>query len=436
MRMKNHSKEFCKLTFLSLNINLDEVPLEHLDHYIAVENLLTDEDEVPSNADNLEKVRPYIESLHHLCKVQAWKPVKSILDVPVSINTSKVNFALPFVEYLLFKSQFKILIEISDNIITSFYEGEIDLSPIKILKARALSISGVLSEAISIYEELLMTSLDAEIYLETNARLAISKVQLGNYQEGIPKLKESLKQIDYLLATNLNNLNQLNFFVLKAELLSSLAGYNMNLGRLDDASILYSEALTILQHKNIVHKIINILVHQGIILRKKLCITESIVSLEKAKFMAIEFQNERALLWINHHLAWSFRLQDKYQEAEESCLRSLEGYQKINDERGTFDSYELLGWICLDKGKLNEAIQNFEIAQNWKEANGYIVGTASCVIGLAVTYQRRGKFLKSIQALLKGLNFYHKAGILNLSRLNKVLHLVCPFHKKLLNEQT
>jgi tetratricopeptide (TPR) repeat protein len=77
--MANNFKEARQGLFASWLINLDEIPLEQLDHYIAVENYLTDNDELPPNAVNIEKVQGYLEAFHQLSEVEDWTRAKEVL---------------------------------------------------------------------------------------------------------------------------------------------------------------------------------------------------------------------------------------------------------------------------------------------------------------------------------------------------------------------
>jgi tetratricopeptide (TPR) repeat protein len=75
-----------QLLFAQMEIDLDEVPIEQLAEYTAVEYYLTVEDEPPSDAANIEKVHRYIEAFHHLCEVEAWEKAITVfstrLDTP------------------------------------------------------------------------------------------------------------------------------------------------------------------------------------------------------------------------------------------------------------------------------------------------------------------------------------------------------------------
>lgn len=419
--MANNLQESRKSLWFSWNINLDEVPLEQLDHYIAVENYLTDEDELPSEVTYLEKVSCYTKSLHHLCQVRNWKPVQSILAVHTSINTTKVSFSLPFCEYLIFKGLSTKLLEVSDEIINSFNESITDLSSIIILKARALEGTGNLPEASRLYEELCLKScLGSEIYIESNAHLAMAQVQRELYSEGIQKIKYSLSLIESFLDSHANLSSSFKFLQLKTDLLGQLAYYAMNLGKFKEAKAQYINLLQIIEENKFTHKIINPLVHYGIILRKEFRVEGSITSLKRAMNTAIEIEDEKALVWISHHLSWAFRIQKNHEEAEKLCMFSLEGYKNIDDKRGINDSYELLAWVCLDQGKIDGAIKNLNIALNWRKVNGIRQGAASCIMGLAIAYWRKGNLLKFVTTIFEGLNLYRKVGVLNWTRLSRL----------------
>ena len=65
--------------FRQLNLNFEEIPLEKIPHYTAVEYFLTVEDEPTADATNSEKVKRYREAFYHLCEVQDWHRAKQIL---------------------------------------------------------------------------------------------------------------------------------------------------------------------------------------------------------------------------------------------------------------------------------------------------------------------------------------------------------------------
>jgi tetratricopeptide (TPR) repeat protein len=75
----NSFKEPGRALFANWSVNLDEIPLEQLDHYIAVENYLMDDEEPPLDVSNLEKVRDYLKSFHHLCEVEDWQRARAVI---------------------------------------------------------------------------------------------------------------------------------------------------------------------------------------------------------------------------------------------------------------------------------------------------------------------------------------------------------------------
>jgi len=389
--------------------------------YRAVVQWLTDY-KPKSDADNLDKVRHYTESLHYLCNLKALTLVYSIVNLRITIRTTTAEFSLPLSEYLSFKTPCYKLLEISNEIISSFQSEENNLSSIQILKATALSGMDNLTESISICEKLLQTNISEEILVEVYARLASCKIQGERFEEGIKDFHHSLVLIKKYLSSGLSLDLQEKFFKLKANLLTELAYYKMNSSKFDEANNLYSEALNILDENKLLHLRLNSLVHKGIILRKLFRSKESIDVLEQAMVAARDIESEEALIWIAHHLAWAFRMERKYQEAESNCLLSLEGYKKINAERGINDCYELLGWIKLDQRKVNSAIKYFEIALKWRKENKRTQGMASCLMSLAVAYLRKGKFLKCVLTGIQGLNLYRKAGVLNWTRIYRILN--------------
>ncbi|MEM8723640.1 MAG: tetratricopeptide repeat protein [Cyanobacteria bacterium P01_G01_bin.39] len=84
--MTDNKKTSGQLLFEELAINLDEVPVEQLVNYTAVEYFLTVADEPDSDATNLDKVGKYLESFHHLCEVKAWEKAGQVITHKVSSN--------------------------------------------------------------------------------------------------------------------------------------------------------------------------------------------------------------------------------------------------------------------------------------------------------------------------------------------------------------
>jgi len=69
------------LLFAKLGIDLDEVPIEQIPEYTAVQYYLTVEDDPPPDATNLDKVRRYLEAFYHLCEVEDWERASKIIEM-------------------------------------------------------------------------------------------------------------------------------------------------------------------------------------------------------------------------------------------------------------------------------------------------------------------------------------------------------------------
>jgi hypothetical protein len=199
--------------------------------YRAIINWLTDYKPQPE-ATTLEQIRGYLETLHHLCQVQAWKGINIILNIPIRINPPTVSLSIPLYEYLLFKELPKNLLEVSENFIFSFKDTENDFYYyILMLKARALAgTNDKAEEAIYLFKEILLKLPKySELHIEAMARLAIHQVNLGLYQEGIAQLQHSLIKVNNLLRNYPHNV--FKFQDLRADILDSLALYEMNSSR-------------------------------------------------------------------------------------------------------------------------------------------------------------------------------------------------------------
>ncbi|MFN6534948.1 MAG: tetratricopeptide repeat protein [Nostoc sp. EkiNYC01] len=92
--MTNNSQTPSQLLFTKLAINLDEVPIEQLSHYIAIKYYLTVEDDPPPDATNLEKVRRYLETFHHLCEVEDWDKAVLVSSFSMGNNNNLIQYNL------------------------------------------------------------------------------------------------------------------------------------------------------------------------------------------------------------------------------------------------------------------------------------------------------------------------------------------------------
>jgi len=412
--------------YAKLDINLQKIPLEKRHHYRAIKYFLTVEDEPLPEASSLEQVSRYLQSLYHLCQLQAGEYIKFILSIPIFINPSRISLSLPLYEYLLFKGLSRTLLEESQQIINSLTDTDRDITYIIMLKARALSdISGATQDACLLFKEICSkTQEGSDIHTEATARLGIRQVSSGIYQEGILNLKKSLTVIDYLLEDHPEfGDNKLRFYEIKSDILESFAFYKMNSSNFTQAIDLYVKIIEIRDKYGWLHKLIGPLVHQGILMRRMGNYNQAMIYLNEAKARAVEISNENNPTWIDHHLAYVHLNQGKISEAEKLCKSSLEGYKRIESLGGISDCYEQLGLINLAKREIKDAEKYFEMSLNIRKSIGNLHGSASSVLDLALVYWHNKRYLKSIRLLLLGFSLYYKIGVLNHVRFARMLKL-------------
>jgi tetratricopeptide (TPR) repeat protein len=394
--------------------------------YRAIINWLTNYKPQPE-ATALEQIRGYLETLHHLCQVKTWKGIKVILNLPIRINPPTVSLSILLSEYLLFKELPKNLLEVSENLISSFKDTENEFYYyILMLKARALAGTNERAEEASdLFKEIILKlSLpeDSEIHIEATARLAIHQVKLGLYQEGIGNLQKSLQKVNNLLLNSRNN-SPVKFQDLRADLLDSLALYEMNSSRFKEAMNLHTEVIETRKKYGMSHKLIVPLVHQGVLMRKLGNYNEAIKSLREARIKSIEINNKIHLIWIDHHLAWVLIDQDKdIRVAEKLSKSAFEEYKKLEDPKGISDCYQQQGFIHLAKDEIDEAEKNFELALNLRKSIGNLHGTASSVQDLALVSWHKKRYLKSISLFFQTFYLHYKLGILNDVRFFRLLY--------------
>jgi tetratricopeptide (TPR) repeat protein len=412
--------------FNKLSINLSEVPLEKLADYTAIKYYLTVEDEPPSNVDNLNRINRYIQTLHHLCHLKRWIPIKLLLNTPLDVSSSTFDLSLSLPEYLFLHGLSKNLLESIEEIIVSLKNIEYEKTFLLILKARALSdISEKVSQSHKLFEKIrLKTHKSSEEYIEATTYLGISQINFsGIYQVGISNIQESLQMIDILLKEHQELNSSLKWQDMRADIIENLALYEMNSSRFHIAMRLYTDAIHIRQEYKIFHKMIIPLVHKGVLLRRLKKYKQAIQSLTKAIAVANDIKSNNNIAWAEHHLAYVYINQGNYREAEKFCKKSLRVYQKMEDLRGISDSYEQLGFINLAKNNFDDAEINFQNALNQRKAIGNFHGTASSILDLALVSWHQKQYFKSILLLLSGFRLYYKLNVLNTIRFIRMLRL-------------
>lgn len=411
-----------QLFFANLDIDVHKIPIDKRTHYIALKYYLTVEDEPPPHATDLDKVHRYLEALHHLCQLQAWEQILLVLATPVDINQQTASLWLPLPDYLLYKGSFRKVLEISEDIIGCLPNTSNDLTPAIILKARALSAMGQLRDACHVFEEACAKSSEnSETYIECTARLGMAQVQAGMYQEGQTNLAKSLKKIESLIEINPSPLSLNKILELKADILENIAYSEMNAYRFEKSINLYTEVINIRKEQGLIHKLAAPLVHQGIIMRRMGDCKRAINYLTEAK--EVEIDKEIRGGWIDHHLAYVFLQEGNHILAEQYCKTSLEGYKKLEDQRGISDSYEQLGFINLAKGEIEDASKNFERGLNIRTSIGNLHGTASSLKDMAIVYWHQKRFIISLFYFFKSAALYFKIGVVNQRRIARLFQI-------------
>ena len=397
---------------------------EKIDDYIAAINWLTDY-KPKSDTSSLEQVHGYLEAIHHLCKVQADKLINFLLAIPITTVDSVVEkLPLPLCDYLTFKGLYRNLLEISNEIISSFSKGETDLNSVFILKARALEGSGLLKDAQDIYEKVGLQSVpDSANHIEATACLGMCQIQAGLYQIGVSNVHKALILIESFLDVNADLKSRLRFVELKADIFNNLAYFEMSQSNFEKSIKLYLEVFEIRKANKIVYKLVDPLVHQGILLRRIGEYNRAILRLTEAREKAREVKDEQAMTWIAHHMAWVLLNQGNVLLAEEQGNISLDGYKKVENKRGISDSYEQLGFIYLAQDRIKDAKENFELAYTIRKEIGNRHGLASSMLGLALYYWHKRQYLEFAKFLINGFKQYYQIGVFNRARLLRILNL-------------
>ena len=390
--------------------------------YRAVINWLTQYK--PEDDSVIAQLRCYIEALYHLCEVQTWKRIKILLAIPIKINPPTVNSSMPLDDYLIFQGLYRELLNSSRAIIKSLENTSSDISSIILLKGKGLFGTGQLAAACQVFEEVRVNSPEgSETYIEAFARLGITNIQAGRYQEGLLTLDKAFIMIDKFIK-NHPFLDFPKLEDLKTEIMGERAYYELNAGHYKTAMRLYTEIVDILKKKGQVHKLVILLIYQGIVLRRLNKYGSSINYLTEALEIAKNINKENEKIWINHHLAYALLNQGKLSLAEESCQVSLEGYRIREDNRGISDCYEQMGLINLAKGEVGKAERNFAKSLTIRQSIGNIHGSASSVKNLAFAAWHQRHYFKFAKLLLQSFKMYYQIGVFNRARLFKMLKLV------------
>jgi tetratricopeptide (TPR) repeat protein len=425
-------------------------------NYRAALNWLNEAKKFALAMNESQQVQGFLSAITHLCEVD--NPAASIEILKEEIQTAALTLPnLPLYEYLLYKRQSKQLSIVIDKILNLIKNETIDKKFLKIIKARAFDSLGDREIAIQLYEDVCSRSnLESREYLEAYSRLAISQIQMGEYQSGVVNLDRALNNIK---AINIDNPDSF-LTAIKSDLVENLAFYQMNIGHFDRALILYDEVVYLRESIDAKTKLVFPLAHKGIVLRKsaisKKCLIQILVinilyllnipwlpkflnqkfcsrfkqiidqnyenaenALNRAYELCEELENNSSKSWIAHHLAWVIINRGESNLAEDKSIMALDCYKAVEDRRGISDCYEQLGRIYLTKEKfdLQKAESYFKQSLQIRQDIKNYHGVASSTLNFSFLYWHQGLHYKSLDFLKKAMQAYHRIGMLNINRI-------------------
>jgi tetratricopeptide (TPR) repeat protein len=390
--------------------------------YKAVKNYI-------NKAQSSDKVTNYTEVIHHLCQLQHWEGIKIVLNEKIVLHNYYQNqnqyeistkpyewdISIPMHEYLIFNQKANELLKICQEILNFMQrkENKNIFWFVNLLKAKAMSqMSETLEEGAEVFQEIINSSeCEIEIYVEALMSLGIRRVRSGLYQQGIQDLHQVLSIIDR------EELNE-RMKSLKTEVLETLAFFEMNSCRFQSAIQLYSDVIEDRKQLRLFHQIAHPYAHQGIAMRKSGDYEQARIVLEAAMTYAYQ---ENVVGWIEHHLAFVFLNQGNLDAAKKYSQDALESYKKFEGLAGIADCYEQIGLIKLAEQKFDEAEKDFQKSLNIRRQMSNRHGAASSMLDLSVANWSKRKLFKAIYYGLWGLYWYFRLGILNTSRLNRIL---------------
>lgn len=422
-------------------------------NYRAALNWLSQAKKFALDMNESQQVQGFISAITHLCEVD--NPAASI---EILIQTTTPTLPnLPLYEYLLCKGQSKQLSIIIDKILNLIRNETIDKKILKIIKARAFDSLGDRGIAIQLYEDVCSRSnLESREYLEAYSRLAISQIQTGRYQAGIANLDRALSNIKAI-----NKGNPDSFLTaIESDLVENLAFYQMNIGRFDQALVLYDKVIHLRESIDAQSKLAFPLAHKGIVLRKsaisRKCLIQILVinilyslnipwlpkflkqnfcsrfkqiidqnyknaenALNRAYELCEELEDNNSKSWIAHHLAWAIINRGESDLAEDKSITALNCYKAVEDRRGISDCYEQLGRIYLTKDKfdLQQAESYFKQSLQIRQDIKNYHGVASSTLNFSFLYWHQGLHYKSLDFLKKAMQAHYKIGMLNTNRI-------------------
>lgn len=314
--MVNNLKEAGKLLYLSWNIDLDEVPIEQLDHYIAVKNFLTDEDEEKADAENLQKVQGYLEAFYHLCEVKDWN--KSWLIVSIQLNTQNQE---KLVEQLGIWGYYKEVVEILEILI-----GKISCSIdafCYLTLGNAIQLQGEREIALNHFHKSLgLAQESGDKFLEGRVLINIGNVH---------RLKEDYEQAVVFFNKSLEITRKTNNRLWEAVALNFMALVSKDL---EKAKKYYLESLAISSDIGNLQWQSNALTNLAVVYRQTGDYNEAQETLKRGLKLAEETGDRYAEGWAWYQLGLLRKELLDYSQAEEFLIRSKKLFEELGNPSG------------------------------------------------------------------------------------------------------
>lgn len=298
-------------------IDLYEVDIEQIDHYIAVENYLTDSEELPPDATNLERVKNIIEGFYHLCKVENWELAREIFLIKINPLTDE-----------LFPDQ--------------------------------LCTWGYYQEAVELYQPLLYKLSETDFNTWLLERLGFCYEAFGKYYKAIDSYEESLAIQE---KHSLSDSNQSTFHC--------LGNVYLKLGDFKRSLYFYGKAYEINPNAYILLGVANAHIGLGNYDLAKDC-------LQKVALKALKEKELQILEASFQSLGILCRRQGKYSEGLEYIEQCLIVVEKIEDPFSKGQILGNMGNLYLEQGDYEKAIkiqeERIKLARDNKDIRGEMAG--------------------------------------------------------------
>jgi tetratricopeptide (TPR) repeat protein len=347
------------LLLLVLNINtqnLNNFNAEDLDHYIAVLNWLK-KYKANSNNSNLEKVRGYLESFHHLCDVQDWERASQIFGSSFDDSYERRDLS-------------------HQLLIWGYYQAYIDLCK------RYLNIPSMATFALE--------------------AIGVAFNQLGKYSEAIEYLQNCLD------STNEFNVLEKKF---RGSVLFNLGNIYQNLGDDLQAIQYYEQALSIAKSTD--YHALECACHNtlGISHHNLSNYSEAISCSQKSLAIAREYNNRDKEACALLRLGITYRRMEDYHQSIKYCQQSLTIACEIGFRRGEGEALGHIGCAYLCLGELSKAFEFCQQDLDIAREIGNSQGEMRSLRNLSKIHLMLGDHKQALEYAYKDLSIAHESGV-------------------------